>query len=106
FRELIVLLILGRDFLAGADLLILLAFLPFLSIVSNFMGTQILVASGHTKEYSRAFLRGALVSILLYFILGYFFGIWGVAIAAIIGECFSLLMLYNEVKHIVKSERK
>lgn len=106
FREQIVWVVLGQNFLDAANLLIVMAFLPLLSIVSNLMGTQILVASGHTKEYSRAFLRGALVSISLYFVLGYYFSIWGVVTAAIVGEMFSLLMLYIEVRKIVRYERE
>ena len=104
-RKHIVLFVLGSSFLAASNLLIVLAFQPLLSIVSNLMGTQILVASGYTKEYSRAFIRGALFSILLYFILGYLFAIWGVAYAAIIGEIFSLLMLYIEVRRLRNFER-
>lgn len=99
-RKFVVLFVLGKSFLVVADLLVLLAFLPLLSIISNLMGTQILVASGHTKQYSRAFLKGALISLLLYFILGYFFSIWGVAFATIIGEMFCLIMLYKEVRKV------
>jgi len=100
-RKPIVLLALGEDYVSVANLLIIMSFLPLISIMSNFIGTQILVASGHTKEYSRAFLRGSLVSVSLYFTLGYFYEIWGVAIAAVIGSITNLVLLYFEVHRIL-----
>ncbi|CAM3268802.1 oligosaccharide flippase family protein [Filibacter tadaridae] len=105
-REQLVWLILGQSFVEKANLLVLLGFLPTLSIISNFMGTQILVASGYTKAYSRAFLKGAIISISLYFILGYNFAIWGVTIAAIVGQIVSLVFLFVEVRKILKTEKE
>lgn len=104
-REQIVWLILGEDFLSMANLIIVMAFIPFLSIVSNLLGTQILVASGYAKEYSKAFLKSALLSIILYFVLGYYFAIWGVVIATVAGEIISLHFLYIEVKKVKKIEK-
>jgi PST family polysaccharide transporter len=106
FREHIVNLVVGPGYVNAANLLIIMAFLPALSIMSNFMGTQILVASGHTKEYSRAFLRGSFISIFLYFVLGYSFGTWGVAIGAFLGAVFNLLFLQVEILAIVKNPKE
>lgn len=106
FRKSIVNLVLGPDYVYAANLMIILAFLPLLSIISNFMGTQILVASGHTKEYSKAFLRSAMISIFLYFVLGYFFAMWGVTIAAFTGAVFNLIFLYMEIRKILKNNKK
>jgi polysaccharide transporter, PST family len=103
-RKQIVLLVLGSHYLSVANLLVIMAFLPLLSIISNFMGTQILVASGHTKEYSRAFIRGSLILILLYFILGYFFLLWGVALAALLGAIINLLFLLIEILAIKRQK--
>jgi PST family polysaccharide transporter len=105
-RKQVVRVVLGDDYIIASNLLFCIAFLPLLSIVSNFMGTQILVASGHTREYSRAFLRGSFISIILFFGLGYFFNMWGVAIAALSGALFNLLFLYIEILGIVKSRKR
>jgi len=102
FREQVVNLILGVKYISAANLLIIMAFLPVISITSNFLGTQILVASGYTKEYSRAFIRGSFISVLLYFVLGYFFGTWGIATGAFLGAVLNLLFLYVEVLSIKK----
>lgn len=101
-RKHIVEIVLGTSFISASNLLIVLAFHPLLSIISNLMGTQILVASGYNREYSRAFIKGGLFSVLLYFVLGYLFAIWGVVFATVIGEIFSLLMLYKEVRRLKK----
>ena len=105
-RKSIVLLVLGDAYVSVANLLIIMSFLPLISIMSNFIGTQILVASGHTKEYSRAFLRGSLISVFLYFTLGYFYAIWGVAIAAVFGSITNLALLYLEVHYILINDKE
>ncbi len=104
FRKIVVWLALGDNYLNMSNLLIIMAFLPLLSIMSNLMGTQILVASGHTKEYSKAFLRSSLIVIFFYFVLGFFFAIWGIAIAAFIGGIFNLIFLHIEIKRILKEK--
>lgn len=102
YRDLVVNMVLGPSYSNAADILIFMSFLPILSIISNFMGTQVLVASGHTKEYSRAFLKGSLISILLFLLFGYYFSLWGVAIAAVLGSFFNLIFLYWEIIKIKK----
>ena len=104
FRKSIVGLVLGNDYILASDLLMVMAFFPTLSIISNFLGTQILVASNHTKEYSRAFLRGATVSIALFLLLGYFYAIWGVAAAALGGAIANLIFLFIEVRKVAQKE--
>ncbi|MBU8915093.1 flippase [Bacillus sp. FJAT-29953] len=102
FSDLIVKVVLGNDFSTSGNILKLLALYPILSIVSNMMGTQILVASGHTKEYGRAFIRGSVGYILFYLLFTYMFSAVGTAVAAILGELFCLLMLGIEVIKIKK----
>lgn len=101
-RKPIVNIVLGKSYIEHSNILIILSFGPLFSIISNFLGTQILVASGHVKEYSRAFLKCVGIYVGLYFVLGYMFSMWGVASARIIGDIASLLFLYFEVRKIEK----
>lgn len=105
FRNQVVNLILGSEYLNASNLLMIIAFLPLFSILSNILGTQVIVASGHTKEYSRAFIKGSIFSILFYFIFGYFFSIWGVAIASLLGAILNLIFLYYEIIGIKKKHK-
>lgn len=70
-----------------------------LSVVNNFLGIQILVASGHQKEYSNAFLISAVMSIVLYFILGKLLGMFGIAFATFFAElALTILLLIRVIK--------
>lgn len=106
FRDSIVQLVLGNEYVASVGYLAVLAFLPILSIISNMMGTQILVASGHNKEYSRAFLRGSIGYVFFFIILTYFYATWGTVVATILGEIFCLIMLGIEVKRVKALHKK
>lgn len=106
FRSLIVKIALGDQYLEYVNLLLILCCVPITSIISNFLGTQILVASGHNKEYSKAFIESVFIYIGLYVLLGYKFSIWGVATARVLGEIFNIAFLYWEVRKIQKQERK
>ncbi|WP_313126487.1 oligosaccharide flippase family protein [Proteiniclasticum ruminis] len=102
FRGQVVSIILGESYSVAANILILISLTPILSIISNLMGTQILVASGKTKEYSRAFFRGSILSIILYIVLGYYFSVWGVSIASVLGSIINIIFLYVEIYKIKK----
>lgn len=106
FRRQIVNLVLGSDYLVASDLLLVMAFIPVISIVSNLIGTQILVASDHNKDYSSAFLRSSFIYIALYLILGYYFASWGVVLGTVIGEIVCITFLFIKVKKILIKENK
>jgi PST family polysaccharide transporter len=106
FRRYIVALALGSDYLVASDLLLGMVFIPILSIVSNLLGTQVLVASNHNKEYSSAFLKSSIIYIALYLFLGYYFTSWGVVFGTIIGEVVCIFLLFLKVKEIYVKESK
>lgn len=105
-RKPLVYIILGPDYLAYANLLLIISLVPTFSILSNFLGTQILVASGNYKAYSQAFLLTAIISIIMYFPLTYYLDIWGVAIASLMGLIFNNIFLYIKIKKVKKSYLK
>ena len=90
----------GNEYSNYSEVLIPLAAWFVLSIVNNFLGIQILVASGHQKEYSKAFLISAVSSIALYLILGYFFDLLGIAFATCAAEFLLTVLLIFDVKKV------
>lgn len=76
----------GKGYVSYSTLLIPFVIWALFGIVNNFLGIQILVASGANKEYSRAFTISVIVMLSLMFILGYFFGAYGIAYASMISE--------------------
>lgn len=72
------------------------------AINNNFMGVQILLGSGHDKEYSECFQIGVVCTILFNFGLIYFFKGTGAAIAPLVSEGILGAMLYLKIKKISK----
>lgn len=72
------------------------------AINNNFMGVQILLGSGHDKEYSESFQIGVISTVLFNLVLIYFFKGTGAAIAPIISEGILGVMLYIKIKKINK----
>ena len=88
----------GNDYSDYAIIVLPLSIWFLLSIMNNFLGIQILVASGKQKEYSRCFSISAGASVLLNIFLGKLFSIYGVACAAPVGEGVLTLLLYRCVR--------
>lgn len=85
----------GSEYILYADLLI-----PFMvwlccSIGNNFLSTQILIASGESKAYSKAFTVGVVALLLLTILMGQVWGIYGIAWAQAFSEI--ILMVSNVV---------
>lgn len=92
----VVLLLFGNEYSSSSIILIPLGMWFVLSVINNFLGIQILVASGHQKEYSNAFLISAISSIVLYVVLGKLCGMFGIAFATFIAEfLLTGLLFYN-----------
>lgn len=90
----------GKEYAVHSILLIPLIIWMSLSIINNLLGIQVLVASGHTKEYSLAF-RIGVISILLYnFGLGVLGGISGVAISAMLAELTLTFAIIYQIKKV------
>lgn len=95
----IVTLLFGDEYSNSSMILAPLCLWFVLSVVNNFLGIQILVASGHQKEYSNAFLISAVMSIVLYFILGKLLGMFGIAFATFFAElALTILLLIRVIK--------
>lgn len=100
FNYPIVSMLFGREYSSSSMILIPLGMWFVLSVINNFLGIQILVASGHQKEYSNSFLISAFSSIVLYLILGKMFGMFGIAFATFIAELLLTVLLLLNVKKL------
>lgn len=69
-----------------------------LSIENNFFGIQILLGSGHDKEYGRAFNIGVASTILLNFFLIRSFAGMGASVAPLLSELVLNIMLRKEIR--------
>ncbi|MDA8226462.1 MAG: flippase [Desulfitobacterium hafniense] len=70
------------------------------SINNNFWGIQILLGSGHDKEYSRCFQLGIVYTIIFNLSLIYFFGGLGASLAPLFSECILGFALRIEIRKI------
>lgn len=85
-REIVVDILYGSDYVSYSYVLLPLILWMFLSVINNLLGIQILVASGHKKEYSKAFRLGIVALLVFNIIFGSLVGIMGVAVAAVLAE--------------------
>lgn len=76
------------------------------AIHNNFTGIQTLLASGHDREYSNCFQVGVVVTIVLNFILVYFFKGNGACMAPLLSELALNIMLNKKVKELETRELK
>jgi Membrane protein involved in the export of O-antigen and teichoic acid len=75
------------------------------SICNNFLGIQTLVAGGFFKQYSFAFNIGVVTMLLLNFLLGRIFNIYGIAWAAFISEFILSCMLSFQIGRVTKTTK-
>lgn len=96
FNHPIVWLLFGEEYANHSVILVPLSMWFVLSVVNNFLGIQILVASGHQKEYSTAFMVSAISSVILYVVLGRVWGIFGIAFSTFAAELvLTVLLIFN-----------
>lgn len=77
-----------------------------IAIDNNFLGIQILLGSGHDKEYGRAFNISVAFTIFVNFILIYLFSGFGAALAPLLSEIALNLLLRKEAAPIIKEKVK
>lgn len=98
-------IIYGSEFSVYWRLLVPLIFWMLLSILNNLLGIQILVASGHLREYSISFKIGVTAIVFSNIILGSLFEMYGVAIAAMLGELTLTMALVFHIKRIITEKQ-
>lgn len=93
FRKFVVGILFGAEYILYADLLIPFLVWLCLSIGNNFLGTQILIASNHSKEYTRSFMMGLILLLFCTSVFGIRYQMRGVAWAQVVSE--TVLMCGN-----------
>lgn len=96
FNKLLVSILCGNEYLKYADIVAYMSVWIVLSIINNFMGTQLLIGAGYGKYYSRSFVLAAISTIILYVALVKVFSLYAIVIGTILGELIlTIVMLYN-----------
>ncbi|MBS6503240.1 MAG: oligosaccharide flippase family protein [Clostridium sp.] len=100
FSEFVIRVLYGFEYSIYSRLLLPLTIWMMLSILNNLLGIQILVASGHKKEYSSAFRVGVSAIIILNIILGNLAEMNGIAIAAMLAELILTIAIIFQIRVI------
>lgn len=100
FRKRIVGVLFGQEYLEYSIIVIPLVIQFLFAIINNFIGIQVLVSSGNQKRYSISFTIGCISLVLCNIILGKIWGIYGVALAAPIGEMILTISLFINYKKV------
>ena len=104
FNKPIVHIAFGEQYENDSLLLIPFCIWVIISIVNNFLGIQMLVASGHQKEYSKSFMISVIIMLLLMFILGPTMRSYGIAIAQAVSEIILTIILIYFIKSCWKNK--
>lgn len=94
----------GSEYVNYSYLLIPLIIWTILSITNNLLGVQVLVASGHLKEYSIAFRIGVVAIVFLNILFGIKYGSLGISIAAALAELVLTISILLQIIKIKKEE--
>lgn len=96
----------GSEYASHSRLLIPLIGWMALSILNNLLGVQILVASGHQREYSVSFRLGVFAMIFLNVCLGASGSMVNVALAAMVAEFVLTAALMYQINKIIESLKR
>lgn len=105
FRKKIILILFGSEYAIYSNAIIPLILQFLVAIFNNFIGVQTLVATGHQKNYSKAFLISSIITVILNYLLCAKYNIYGVAYAALIAELILFSLLQIELKKIRYNEQ-
>ena len=104
FRNLIVRVAFGMEYVHNSFLVIPFVLWALLGMLNNFLGIQILVASGHKKEYSNSFVISVIIMLILMFILGHYFKAFGIAVASMCSELILTFILKYYISVIKRKQ--
>ena len=105
FSEFIIDILYGKEYSLYSSLVIPLIGWFFLSILNNLFGIQGLIASGHSKEFNTAFKIGLAAIIIFNAIFGVYWGVFGVAFAAVIAELVLTVSLVFQLRQVQKNKK-
>lgn len=100
FSKMVVRTAFGKEYAAYSYWIIPLLLWMVLAINNNFSGIQTLLASGHDKEYSRCFQISVVITVILNFVLIYYFKGNGACLAPFLSEMSLAILLHRKVKEL------
>ena len=103
FRTKIISIAFGKEYLEYELITIPLIIWMILSVTNNLLGVQFLVASGNQKAYSQAISIGAIIIVILNFVMGMLFNVYGISIATMVGELVLTIILLIKVMKLHRS---
>ncbi len=103
FAKMVISILFGYEYAVQYSIIYPLLIWVLLGINNNFWGIQIMLGSGHDKEYSRCFQLGVLCTVIFNYILIYIFKSWGAAIAPVLSEGVLAVALFRQLRCIEKS---
>lgn len=101
--KLVIDILYGAEYSIHSQVLVPLILWVMLSILNNLLGIQILVASGHLREYSFSFRIGLVAIILFNIAFGVLGGMLGVAIAAMLAELALTIAIIFQIQKIKRN---
>ena len=104
FRNIAVNILFGKEYVRYSIIVIPLVIQFLFAMINNFLGIQILVASGRQKEYSRAMFVGCISIVVFNILLGNLYDIYGISIASAISEFVLTLLLFRNYKKNLKGD--
>lgn len=104
FAQKVVIILFGSEYATFYMWLYPLLAWLLVAIDNNFWGIQLLLGSGHDKEYGSAFNISVGITIIVNFLLIYFFSGSGASIAPLLSEVVLNLLLRKKAVRIIKQE--
>jgi PST family polysaccharide transporter len=98
FAEVIISLVVGSNYSNSISALRILAFLPFIIMISNLYGIQIMLNLGFNKKFNKIITSAAILNLIAMFMLVPFLLEDGAALAMLGTEIFVTLGMYQFVK--------
>lgn len=90
--------IFGSKFNHSFLLIQIMSFMPLLIVWENIMGTVVMTIAGHQRELSKIYSTVAVISLLILFVLTYFFSEVGTAVSAALAELLVVIQMYAYLK--------
>lgn len=99
FNKPIVKILCGEEYLLYANIVAYMSIWIVLSILNNFIGTQLLIGAGYGRYYSRSFVIAAISTIAIYIGLVKIISLYAIVAGTILGELIlTIVMIYN-IRH-------
>jgi len=99
FAKQIIVLLFTNDSLNSVIVLQIIAIVPLTIFLNNIFGTQIMLNTGKSKQFTQVLFMGAIINLILCSLLSYYFSYIGTAISLLIVEVFIMFGMFYYVRN-------